>query len=83
MHIRITVTILKNLENKLPAGNIRKLLMELMLRKFRLPKIKNCLLEEYNQKALLGVRITVAILRNLENKLPAGNIRKLLMELML
>jgi len=69
--------------------------MELMLRKFRLPKIKNCLLEEYNQKALLGVslfcfgsnvsvfRITVAILRNLENKLPAGNMRKLLMELML
>ncbi len=66
-----------------------------MLRKFRLPKIKNCLLEEYNQKALLGVslfcfgsdasvfRITVVILRNLENKLPAGNIRKLLMELML
>jgi len=42
------VAILRNLENKLPAGNIRKLLMELMLRKFRLPKIKNCLLEEYN-----------------------------------
>jgi hypothetical protein len=31
--------------------------MELMLRKFRLPKIKNCLLEEYNQKALLGVSL--------------------------
>jgi len=28
-----------------------------MLRKFRLPKIKNCLLEEYNQKALLGVSL--------------------------
>jgi hypothetical protein len=39
------------------------------------------LLEEYNQKAL--ARIAVAILRNLENKLLAGNIRKLLMELML
>jgi len=26
-----------------------------MLRKFRLPKIKNCLLEEYNHKALLSV----------------------------
>jgi hypothetical protein len=45
------------------------------------PKIKNYLLEEYNQKVL--ARITVAILRNLENKLPTGNIRKLLMELML
>jgi len=39
------------------AGNIGKLLIELMLRKFRLPKIKNCLLEEYNQNALLGVSL--------------------------
>ncbi len=31
--------------------------MELMLRKFHLPKIKNCLLEEYNQKALLSVSL--------------------------
>jgi hypothetical protein len=28
--------LVRNLENKLPAGNIRKLLIELMLRKFRL-----------------------------------------------
>jgi hypothetical protein len=55
--VHIIVAILRNLENKLLAGNIRKLLMELMLRKFRLPKIKNCLLEEYNQKALLGVSL--------------------------
>jgi hypothetical protein len=55
--VQITVAILRNLENKLPAGNIRKLLMELMLRKFHLPKIKNCLLEEYNQKALFGVSL--------------------------
>ncbi len=32
--VQIIVAILRNLENKLPAGNIRKLLMELMLRKF-------------------------------------------------
>jgi hypothetical protein len=28
--------LVRNLENKLPTGNIRKLLIELMLRKFRL-----------------------------------------------
>ncbi len=28
--------LVRNLENKLPAGNIRKLLIELMLQKFRL-----------------------------------------------
>jgi hypothetical protein len=28
--------LVRNLKNKLPAGNIRKLLIELMLRKFRL-----------------------------------------------
>jgi hypothetical protein len=32
----VVANLVRNLENKLPAGNIRKLLIELMLRKFRL-----------------------------------------------
>lgn len=63
------------------------------------PKTKNCLLEEYNQKALARIAMSCYnllanlvitrwkwcrnLVRNLENKLPAGNIRKLLIELML
>jgi hypothetical protein len=32
----VIANLIRNLENKLPAGNIKKLLIELMLRKFRL-----------------------------------------------
>jgi hypothetical protein len=32
----VVTNLVRNLENKLPAGNIRKLLIELMLRKFHL-----------------------------------------------
>jgi hypothetical protein len=32
----VVANLVRNLENKLPSGNIRKLLIELMLQKFRL-----------------------------------------------
>jgi len=46
------------------------------------PKIKNCLLEEYNQKALARIAMSQILIRLLKkHNVTAGNIRKLSIEL--
>jgi len=54
-----------------------------MLQKFRLPKIKNCLIEEYNQKALARIAMSQILLQlQKKHNVMAGNIRKLSFELL-
>jgi len=78
--------LLKTAKTKLAAkGIILESSLEFMSQMFLelQPKIKNCLLEEYNQKAFVRIAISQILLQlQKKHNVMAGNIKKLSFELL-